>query len=131
MGAAQGASQGACQGGSDWRVRGASAFRAGAPGKGHRRVAELEKLMLPAGTGWERQTVCACVRASVRVSVRNALYKAVWTDTRTHAWTHAQTICLCQFGEASVALASQELRAALLGRGASVACPFSELPRNR
>eukprot|EP00663_Eupelagonemidae_sp_cell21sb_P009757 gene9757-biopygen2854 len=35
-----------------WRVRGASAFRAGAAGKGHRRVAELEKLMLPAGPGW-------------------------------------------------------------------------------
>eukprot|EP00663_Eupelagonemidae_sp_cell21sb_P011452 gene11452-biopygen4994 len=28
-------------GGSDWRVRGASACRARAPGKGHRRVAEL------------------------------------------------------------------------------------------
>eukprot|EP00663_Eupelagonemidae_sp_cell21sb_P008891 gene8891-biopygen11 len=40
------------QGGSDWRVRGASAFCARASGTGHRRVAELGKLMIPAGPGW-------------------------------------------------------------------------------
>eukprot|EP00663_Eupelagonemidae_sp_cell21sb_P004788 gene4788-biopygen4407 len=52
-----------------WRVRGASSFRAGAPGKGHRRAAELGKLILAAGPGWQRQLVCPCVRPSVCVFV--------------------------------------------------------------
>ena len=72
------------------------------------------------------------MRASVRASVR----PSVRTDGRTDARTDARTddlplpACACRnhklfkLGDPSVTLASQELQAALHGRGASVARPW-------